>query len=119
IYGYDYIYGEKKLILPELDPTTIFFSNAVMSFGKLSQYKTKLLEESSEAGKTGKSVNLNHSSDFFQLAVNCIINLQAALESFANRIIPSDYIYLNRGGNVMNPTVTHKLYNVLPKVKAI
>jgi hypothetical protein len=31
IYGYDYIYNEKKLILPEVNPVTIFFSPASAS----------------------------------------------------------------------------------------
>src|SRR5690606_1513000 len=73
--------------------------------------------ESSEAGKTGKMVNLNHSGGFFQLAANCVINLQATLESFANQVIPKDYIFLDKTGNIIFPTVAHKLYNTIPKIK--
>ncbi|MGL2999145.1 hypothetical protein [Flavobacterium sp. RSSB_23] len=119
IYGYDYIYQNKKLILPEVDPITIFFSNAVMSYGRLQHYKIKLLEESSKADETGMSLDLNLSGDFFQPAINCIINLQASLESFANRIIPEDYLFIDKTGNKIFPTVSYKLYNVVPKIKLI
>jgi hypothetical protein len=119
IYGYDYLYKDKKLILPEVNPITIFYSNAVMSYGRLEDYRKTLLSESSEAGKVGKMINLNHSGTFFQLAVNCVINLQAALESFANRTIPEDYLFLDKTGNKIQPTVSHKLYNTIPKIKNI
>lgn len=119
IFGYDYLYQDKKLILPEVNPVTVFYSNAVMSYGMLENYKEILLTESSEAGKVGKVVNLNHSGTFFQLAVNCIINLQAALESFANRTIPENYLFLDKTGNTIQPTVSHKLYNTIPKIKNI
>lgn len=119
IYGYDYLYQGKKLILPEVNPITIFYSNAVMSYGMLNKYKEKLLSESAEAGKYDKALTLSHSGTFFQLSTNCIINLQAAIESFANRIIPENYMYLDKTGNTINPTVSHKLYNVLPKIRNI
>ena len=119
IYGYDYIYNKKKLILPEVNPVTIFFSNAVMSYGMVNHYRERLLSESSEAGKTNQFVNLNHSGIFFQLAANCIINLQAAIESFANRVIPENYLYLDKTGNVIFPTLSHKLYTTVPKIKKI
>jgi len=46
-----------------------------------------------------------------------VINLQAALESFANNVIPENYPYLDKLGNPVNKTVTYKLYNALPKIK--
>jgi hypothetical protein len=119
IYGYDYLYQGKKLILPEVNPVTIFYSNSIMSFGTLHDYKEKLLSEASEAGKVGKELNLSHSGTFFQLAVNCIINLQATIESFANRIIPEDYVYLDKTGNIFFPTISHKLNKTVPKIKKI
>ena len=64
-------------------------------------------------------INFTHSGIYFQLAINCVINLQATLESFANRIIPENYQYLNKTGNNVIPTITYKLNNVLPKIKNI
>ena len=59
----------------------------------LNKYKKILLSQSSEVGKPNDSepLNMSHSGMFFQLAINCIINLQATLESLANRIIPVSY----------------------------
>ncbi|SEB00881.1 hypothetical protein SAMN05443667_11515 [Flavobacterium gillisiae] len=119
IFGYDYLYKGKKIILPEVNPVTVFYSNSVMSFGLLNHYKEKLLSESSEVGKAGEMLNLNHSGIFFQLATNCIINLQSALESFANRVIPENYLYIDKTGKTIFPTVSYKLYNTLPKLKTI
>ncbi|HJR99960.1 MAG TPA: hypothetical protein VJ780_03405, partial [Flavobacterium sp.] len=60
-----------------------------------------------------------HSAMYFQLTINCIINLQATLESFANRIIPEDYLYLNKFGDPVQRTVTYKLNTVIPIIKKI
>ena len=35
IFGFDFIHGKKRLLIPEINPTTIFYSNAVMSNKKL------------------------------------------------------------------------------------
>lgn len=117
IFGYDYVYQKKKIILPEVNPVTVFYSNAVMSCGMIEQYKKILLNESYELGKQGNIVNLNHSGSFFHLAINCIINLQGSLESFANRTIPENYLFIDKTGNTIYPTVSHKLYNTIPKIK--
>lgn len=119
IFGYDYLHEKKKIILPEVNPITVFYSNAIMSYGMLDQYRKKMLDTSYVVGKEGKFIDLNHSGDFFHLAINCIINLQAALESFANRIIPENFLFINKTGNTIQPTVSHKLFNALPKIKGI
>lgn len=120
VYGFDYLHNEKKRMIVEINPVTIFFSNSVMSFGMLNKYKEVLLSQSSEVGKpNSEPVNLGHSGMFFQLAINCIINLQATLESLANRIIPETYPFLDKTGNPVDKTVTYKLYNAVPNVKQI
>lgn len=120
VYGFDYLHDGKKRIVVEINPVTIFFANAVMSFGMLNKYKQVLLSQSTEVGKlNGESVNLSHSGMFFQLAINCIINLQATLESLANRIIPETYPFLDKTGNPVDRTVSYKLYNAVPNVKQI
>ncbi|WP_417352600.1 hypothetical protein [Flavobacterium alkalisoli] len=123
IYGYDYINNKEKFILPEINPVTIFYSNAVMSNGLIKHYKDELFKASTRINKTGKihsrTVSPNHSGVFFQLAVNCIINLQSTLECFANMIIPSNYPFVNKQGNEITATVGYKLFNVLPKIKGI
>jgi hypothetical protein len=121
VFGFDYLHEGKKRIVVEINPVTIFFSNSVMSFGMLNKYKKVLLSQSSEVGKINDSepVNLSHYGMFFQLAINCIINLQATLESLANRIIPVTYPFLDKTGNPVDRTVTYKLFNAIPNVKKI
>lgn len=119
IYGYDYLYQNKKLILPEVNPVTIFYSNAIMSSGLLQNYKETLLSEASVVGKNGQMIDLNHSGAFFQLAINCIVNLQATLESFANVVIPHDYLFTDSLGNPIIPTISHKLNTSIPEIRNI
>lgn len=117
VSAFDYLYLGKKKIIVEINPVTIFFSNSVMSFGMLQNYKKILLSQCPEYGKQPELPNLYHSGMFFQLAINCIINLQATLESFANQIIPKDYSYFDSKGNPTVDTLTCKLYNAIPKIK--
>lgn len=120
VYGFDYLHAGKKRMIVEINPVTIFFANSIMSFGMLNKYKQVLLSQSSEVGKSeAEPVNLGHSGMFFQLAINCIINLQATLESLANRIIPETYPFLDKTGKPVDKTVTYKLYNAVPNVKQI
>ena len=122
LFGFDYLYGKTKRVIIEINPVTIFYSNSVMSFGMLRHYKDVLLSQATEVSQIGNSevnVNLSHSAMYFQLAINCVINLQASLESFANRVIPENYPYIDKLGNPVKQTVTYKLYNALPKVKLI
>lgn len=109
IYGYDYMYNGKKLILPELNPITIFYSNALMSYGRLNYYKEVLLSKSAEAGIAGEFVDFNHFGTFFQLAVNCIINLQATIESFVNYKIIGKYDFIDKNGKTRNPSIHEKM----------
>lgn len=121
LFGFDYLHNKVKRLVVEINPVTIFYSNAVMSYGMLNHYKDILLSQSPDMRQIEKApaMNLTHCGMYFQLAINCIINLQATLESFANRIIPEDYPYLDKNGEPVVRTITYKLYNVLPKVKSM
>ena len=55
--------------------------------------------------------------NFFQVAVNMIINLQATIESFANRIIPENYIFIDINGDSFEPSIIHKINTTLPELK--
>lgn len=122
ILGFDYVNQKSKYLIVELNPITIFYSNAVMSFGNLKAYKDLLLSQSKDVFKWNrqtKPINLTHSAIYFQLAINCIINMQTALESFANKSIPDNYPYLSNNGTKVTPTVNYKLTYVLPKIKGL
>tara|TARA_B100000929_G_scaffold271882_1_gene243056 strand:- start:427 stop:1215 length:789 start_codon:yes stop_codon:yes gene_type:complete len=109
IYGYDYNYKNKKVFIPELSPITIFYSNAIMSFGQLEHYKNELLTKSAHADDIQQMVNFNHFGTFFQLGVNCIINLQASLESFLNQKIIGNHTFLNKKGKPRRPNIYDKI----------
>lgn len=119
IYAFDYFHKKEKILIPEINPVTIFYSNAIMSHRKLLEYREELLIKSPRVKNLTGNVNPNHFGDFFRLASNSIINLQATLESFANRIIPNDYLYIDKFGNPTEKTITYKLYNAIPKIKKL
>ena len=120
VFGFDYLDDKVKRVVVEINPVTIFFSNAVMCSRQLKYYKDLLLSQApdvKELGRNREGVNQNHSGMYFQLAINCIINLQAALESFANRVIPNDYIFIGSDGKEQVSSITLKLYNAIPKIR--
>ena len=118
IYGFDYLHNNDKIIIPELNPIMIFFSNAVMSHRKLIEFREELLNNSPTVKNYKKNgIDANRFGNFFRMASNCIINLQTTLESFANRLIPDDHQYLDKKGNMFDPTIFDKLDKALPEIK--
>jgi hypothetical protein len=94
-YAFDYVNKSQKYIIPEVNPVTIFFSNAVMSLKYLSFNRQQLLENSTVI-KNGKidfiEDNPLYFGLFFQYSANIILNIQASLEAFLNSKIPTDYV---------------------------
>lgn len=122
IFGFDYLHHGEKRLLIEINPVTIFYANSAMSSGSLAHYRNLLFAQSKKVNEIysdKEPINLTHSGIYFQIAINCVINLQATLESFANRVIPENYQYINKTGNPVIPTITYKLNNVVPKIKNI
>lgn len=96
-FQYDYL--GKKLFVPELNPIIIFYSNAEMSYKKLLFYKEELLNKLPTINKIDKgNIKPDEISHFFQFAINCIINMQATIECFANKNIRSDFKFKNEKG---------------------
>ena len=117
VFGFDYFSKGKKVIIPELNPVTIFYSNAVMSHRKLQHTKEILLMESPTISNLKVPTDPQKFGNFFQLASNCLINLQSALESFANRTIPEDFEFINKLGKNFKPNIDHKLNTTIPEIK--
>jgi len=111
-YGFDIEYKKKKILIPELNPSVIFYSNAIMFHRSLVKSKNNLLDNSPTLKNFSTPTDLELFGTFFQYAVNCIINLQATVESFVNREIPLDYNFGDR-----DPTIFYKLDNVLPLLR--
>ncbi|CAM3513848.1 hypothetical protein [Zobellia roscoffensis] len=119
IYGFDYAFENDKLFIPEINPTTIFYSNAVMSHRNLVFFRKELKEKSPSLKHQQKPLNPNLFGHFFQLASNCIINLQATVESFANRQIREDHKFIDKSGKKFEPSLFHKIDKALPEIKGI
>ncbi|KGO87188.1 hypothetical protein [Flavobacterium suncheonense] len=118
VYGFDFLYKNEKYIVQEVNPVTIFYSNAVMCHRLLVDARNKLIANSQRIKDLKKSnTQPSDFSDFFQVAVNMIINLQATIESFANRLIPEDYAFVDINGNSFEPSIIHKINTTLPELK--
>lgn len=116
IYAFDYLDVKNKIIIPELNPTTIFYSNAIMFHRNLVKSKETLLKESPNLKEMNKQVDPKIFGTFFQFAANCLINLQSTIESFANRQIPENY-FINDDGEEYEVSIFHKIDTVLPTIK--
>lgn len=116
IYAFDYLDVKNKIIIPELNPTTIFYSNAIMFHRNLVKSKETLLKKSPNLKEINKQVDPKIFGTFFQFAINCLINLQSTVESFANRQIPKNY-FINDDGEEYEVSIFHKIDTVLPTIK--
>lgn len=65
IYVFDYAIGKEKILIPEINPSTIFYSNAVMSHRRLISFKKDLFENSPTVNNLNKRVNPNLFGIFF------------------------------------------------------
>lgn len=63
ITAFDYMYKGQKLTMPEINPVTIYYSNAMMSNYLIEKYKKILLE------KSKNKISSNHAfGDFFSIS---------------------------------------------------
>lgn len=118
VFGFDFLYKNEKMIVQEVNPVTIFYSNAVMCHRLLVETRNKLVSNSPKI-KGPYKINTQPSdfANFFQIAVNMIINLQATIESFANRVIPNNHPFIDINGNSFEPSIVHKINTTLPELK--
>ena len=118
IFAFDFLNDGIKYIIPEINPTTILYSNATMFYKNLMLSRIKLFEKSPTLKEFNKPIDLKVFGEFFQYASNCIINLQATVECFANRRISKNILdeCIDKNGDIFDPSITHKLDTLLPKV---
>ena len=77
VFGFDFLYENQKVLIPEINPVTIFYSNAIMSHRKLLEFRHELLTTSPTAKNYKIPLDPKKFGNFFQLASNCIVNLQS------------------------------------------
>lgn len=117
VFAFDHLHQNEKIVIPEINPVTIFFSNAIMSLRLLIRYKEKLIQNSPRVKTFGGIVDPKDFGNFFQIATNIIVNLQATVESLANRLIPKDREFLDVNGYSFDPSLFHKINIILPEIK--
>jgi len=116
IFSFDYLHNNQKLEIPELNPVLIFYTNALRSLRNTINSRDELLKNSPKVGEGSTSINISDFGNFFAYASNCIINLQAALESFANSQIPYER-FLNEDDEFIERSISHKLFTMIPAEK--
>ena len=110
VFGFDYLDNGKKLIIPEINPILIFYSNAIMSHKQIDKYRGILLKNSQDVKRIKGAVDPAYFGDFFQLAINFIVNLQGTIESFLNYSIPEDYVFLSvNNREIRRPNIHDKI----------
>ena len=118
VFGFDVFHLGKKIVLPELNPVTIFYSNALMTHKNLISSQKSLIEDSPTLKDNRKLVDPKKFGNFFQLATNCIINLQATIETYANSIITDDYQPIDKNGNqIKKLSLDYKINTAIPEIK--
>ena len=112
IAGFEYLFEGKKVVIQEINPITIYYSNAVMSNYRIKNYKNILIAKNKEG-----IINSHAFGNFFQLAFNCIINLQSSIETFLNYILnESKYVFYNKNNKVRKSSIHEKIEIALPEI---
>jgi len=116
--AFDYIFDNKKVIIPEVNPSLIFYSNAQMLLEKLIEYRLKLLENSPLANSIQKAI-IDHKlfGHYFQYATNFIFNLQCSIENFLNYSIREHKILSKKGDVIERPNIFQKIDFGIVQVK--
>ncbi|GIQ57644.1 hypothetical protein Flavo103_07800 [Flavobacterium collinsii] len=118
VFGFDFLYNKEKYIVQEINPVTILYSNAVMCHRLLVDKRNQLISGSPKVKGSHRVItNPSDFANFFQVSVNMIVNLQATVESFANRLIPNDLGFFDANGREFQPSIAHKINTTLPLIK--
>lgn len=93
IQGFLYLHKGKPVIIPEPEPSILYFVNAERILDDIIDIRNEIfnLLGLENAGK----VDLLF-SDLFLISFNFIINLFASIEAFNNSVIPEDFTYRDR-----------------------
>lgn len=122
IQGFFYNLNGKKVIIPEPNPTVIYFSNAQGFLADLLSSREQLFEQLQNT-KPELGEILNSMFAFYGCSVNFCSSLLDAIEAFVNSKIPKNYSCQNQKGKKMTKyevirflTLENKIKTVLPDV---
>jgi hypothetical protein len=112
ITGFEFLTNGRKIKLPEINPVTIYFANSIMSSKNILPLKKQLIKNA-ESG----IMNPHSFAEYFQLSFNCIINLQASVETFLNKLLDEkNYVFTYNNGRERIGKIHEKIDNVIPEL---
>ena len=89
ISGFVYLHNQKPIIIPEPEPSILYFTNAESKLIEILELRATILQF--KASKHSMH-DLSHIFfNFFQLSSDYIINLFTSIEAFNNGLIPDDF----------------------------
>lgn len=88
IQGFLHLHDNKPLVIPELEPSILYYNNASRKLTDIVKLRDDLFE-SIGLEKVIEADRLF--TEFFMLSSDFIINLFASLEAFNNSVIPEDF----------------------------
>jgi hypothetical protein len=88
IQGFLHIHDNKPLVIPEPEPSILYYNNAGRKLSNIIKFREDLLksigmEETIEADRLF--------TEFFMFSSDFVINLFASLEAYNNSVIPEDF----------------------------
>ena len=93
IQGFLYIHNNKPVVIPEPEPSILYFTNSIRIIDEIIKNRTNIFN--SLGIENAQKIDLLF-SDFFLDAFNFIINLFASIEAFHNSVIPEDFTFRDR-----------------------
>lgn len=88
IQGFLHLHDNKPLVIPEPEPSILYYNNAIRKLADIVNLRGDLFE-SIGLEKVIEADRLF--TEFFMLSSDFIINLFASLEAFNNSVIPEDF----------------------------
>lgn len=119
IQGFLYIHNNKPIVIPEPEPSILYYANALRTIETIIENREKIFEV--VGIQNSYKIDLLF-SDFYLEAFNFIINLFASIEAFNNSVIPEDFTYrdkkrlLNREKIQRFASHDLKVESIIPKI---
>jgi hypothetical protein len=114
IQGFVHLINGKPFMIPEPEPSILYFTNAEDKLNEILKIQSTLIESNLT---TNNFSDLSHAFyNFFQLSSDYIINLFTSIEAFNNSLIPDDFSIKIKSKNY-NKERTQRSMDFLNKIK--
>lgn len=119
IQGFLYIHENKPIVIPEPEPSILYFANALRIVENIIENRNEIFKLIGL--ENAQKIDLLF-SDFFLDAFNFVINLFSSIEAFHNSVIPEGFTYrdkkrlLNREKIQRFTTHDQKAESIIPQI---